>query len=45
MALGKVPQRQLAEPLEHGYDKGKVFAWLREHGHGTADILPGGGFV
>ncbi|MEU5632219.1 integrase [Streptomyces rishiriensis] len=45
VALEKVPQRQLAEPLEHWYDKGKVVAWLREHGHGTAGIRPGGGFV
>ncbi|MEU5298634.1 integrase [Streptomyces umbrinus] len=45
VALEKVPQRQLAEPLEHWYDKGKVIAWLREHGHGTAGIRPGGGFV
>ncbi|MFE2536868.1 integrase [Streptomyces sp. NPDC059371] len=45
VALEKVPQRQLAEPLEHWYDKGKVVAWLREHGHGAAGIRPGGGFV
>lgn len=45
VALEKVPQRQLAEPLEHWYDKGKIIAWLREHGHDTAGIRPGGGFV
>ncbi|MGW4874797.1 hypothetical protein [Streptomyces chartreusis] len=45
VALAKVPQRQLAEPLEHWYDKGKVIAWLREHGHETAGVRPGGGFV
>ncbi|UXY24943.1 hypothetical protein N8I84_41625 (plasmid) [Streptomyces cynarae] len=45
VALEKVPQRQLAEPLEHWYDKGKVIAWLREHGHDTAGVRPGGGFV
>ncbi|MFE1444158.1 integrase [Streptomyces sp. NPDC058739] len=45
VALDRVPQRQLAEPLEHWYDKGKVIAWLREHGHDTVGIRPGGGFV
>ncbi len=45
VALEKVPRRELAEPLEYWYDKGKVVAWLREHGHDTAGIRPGGGFV
>ncbi|QKW66090.1 hypothetical protein HUT15_36815 (plasmid) [Streptomyces sp. NA03103] len=45
MALEKVPRRDLAEPLEHWYDKGKVVAWLREHSHDTAGVRPGGGFV
>ncbi|MET8956682.1 integrase [Streptomyces sp. NPDC004533] len=45
VALEKVPRRDLAEPLEHWYDKGKVIAWLREHGHDTAGVRPGGGFV
>ncbi|MFE1509066.1 integrase [Streptomyces sp. NPDC058726] len=45
VALEKVPRRELAEPLEHWYGKGKVVAWLREHGHDTAGIRPGGGFV
>jgi len=45
VALARVPRRELAEPLEHWYDKGKVIAWLREHGHDTAGIRPKGGFV
>lgn len=45
VALEKVPRRDLAEPLEHWYDKGKVVAWLREHSHDTAGVRPGGGFV
>ncbi|MFF0094678.1 integrase [Streptomyces canus] len=45
VALERVPRRELAEPLEHWYDKGKVIAWLREHGHATSGIRPGGGFV
>ncbi|MBQ0985290.1 hypothetical protein KBZ10_12330 [Streptomyces sp. F63] len=45
VALEKVPRRELAEPLEGWFDKGKVVAWLREHGHDTSGIRPGGGFV
>ncbi|WP_331762242.1 hypothetical protein OG612_44865 (plasmid) [Streptomyces sp. NBC_01527] len=45
VALEKVPRRELAEPLEHWYAKGKVVAWLREHGHDTTGIRAGGGFV
>ncbi|MFI6494587.1 integrase [Streptomyces sp. NPDC050564] len=45
VALAKVPRRELAEPLEHWLPKGKVVAWLREHGHGTAGFRSGGGFV
>ncbi|MEU3343615.1 hypothetical protein ABZ723_01150 [Streptomyces sp. NPDC006700] len=45
VALEKVPRRELAEPLENWCEKGKVVAWLREHGHDTSGVRPGGGFV
>jgi hypothetical protein len=45
VALEKVPRRELAEPLEHWLPKGKVVAWLKEHGHDTAGFRAGGGFV
>ncbi|GAB3181008.1 hypothetical protein [Streptomyces incanus] len=45
VALDKVPHRELAEPLPNWLDKGKVGAWLREHGHNTAGFRTGGGFV
>ncbi|MCZ7456128.1 hypothetical protein [Streptomyces sp. WMMC940] len=45
VALDKVPHRELAESLPNWLDKGKVGAWLREHGHSTAGFRSGGGFV
>lgn len=45
VALDKVPHRELAEALPNWLDKGKVGAWLREHGHSTAGFRTGGGFV
>ncbi|MDQ0305460.1 hypothetical protein J2S46_000016 [Kitasatospora herbaricolor] len=45
VALDKVPRRELAEPLEHWRSKGKVVAWLKEHGHDTTGFRAGGGFV
>ncbi|MFJ1914305.1 integrase [Streptomyces sp. NPDC088147] len=45
IALHSVPQRDLAEPLANWMPKGKVIAWLREHGHDTAGIRSGGGFL
>ncbi|MGA5217106.1 integrase [Streptomyces cinereoruber] len=45
IALDKVPHRELAEPLAHWLDKGKVVAWLREQGHDTTGFRTGGGFV
>ncbi|MBD3932276.1 integrase [Streptomyces chumphonensis] len=45
VALEKAPRRELAEPLEGWYDKGKIVAWLREHGYNTSGIRAGGGFV
>ncbi|GAA1901923.1 hypothetical protein GCM10009716_09690 [Streptomyces sodiiphilus] len=45
VALEKVPRRQLAEQQEHWLSKGKVVAWLKEHGHDTAGFRTGGGFV
>ncbi|MGR3936933.1 hypothetical protein LCH29_29175 [Streptomyces sp. BRA346] len=45
VALSGVPQRELAEPLPNWLPKGKVVAWLREHGHDTAGVRPGGGFL
>ncbi|MGI5508837.1 hypothetical protein [Streptomyces sp. CA-106131] len=45
VALERVPRRELAEPLEHFCEKGKVIAWLREHGHDTAGFRAGGGFL
>ncbi|MFF3878961.1 integrase [Streptomyces sp. NPDC001978] len=45
VALEKVPRRELAEPLEHWHEKGKVVAWLRQHGHDTTGFRAGGGFV
>ncbi|MFF0754565.1 integrase [Streptomyces sp. NPDC004267] len=45
VALDKVPHRELAEALPNWLDKGKVGAWLREHGHDTAGFRTGGGFV
>ncbi|MEV5441273.1 hypothetical protein AB0N23_01755 [Streptomyces sp. NPDC052644] len=45
VALDKVPHRDLAEPLPNWLDKGKVGAWLREHGHDTAGFRTGGGFL
>lgn len=45
VALERVPRRDLAEPLESWYDRGQVVSWLREHGHDTSGIRPGGGFV
>lgn len=45
VVLEKVPRRELAEPLENWLDKGKVVSWLREHGHDTSGVRPGGGFI
>ncbi|MEV8435071.1 integrase [Streptomyces chartreusis] len=45
VALDKVPHRDLAAPLPNWLNKGKVGAWLREHGHDTAGFRTGGGFV
>lgn len=45
IALGGVPQRELAEPLANWLPKGKVISWLQEHGHDTAGVRPGGGFI
>ncbi|WP_194373239.1 integrase [Streptomyces alkaliphilus] len=45
VALARVPRRELAEPLENWLGKGKVVGWLREHGHDTSGVRPGGGFV
>lgn len=45
VALDKVPRRDLAEAMPNWLNKGKVGAWLREHGHDTAGFRTGGGFV
>ncbi|MCW8382744.1 hypothetical protein [Streptomyces justiciae] len=45
VVLEKVPRRELAEPLENWLDKGKVVSWLREQGHDTSGVRPGGGFI
>ncbi|MEU5099825.1 hypothetical protein [Streptomyces sp. NPDC020996] len=45
VVLEKVPRRELAEPLDNWLGKGKVVSWLREHGHDTSGVRPGGGFV
>ncbi|MGI5454313.1 hypothetical protein ACQEWB_14260 [Streptomyces sp. CA-249302] len=45
VVLEKVPRRELAEPLENWMGKGKVVSWLREHGHDTSGVRPGGGFT
>lgn len=45
VVLEKVPRRELAEPLENWLGKGKVVSWLREHGHDTSGVRPGGGFI
>ncbi|WP_199830959.1 hypothetical protein [Streptomyces sp. NBRC 110028] len=45
VALSGLPQRELAESLTNWLPKGKVVAWLREHGHDTAGVRPGGGFL
>src|SRR5262249_44817674 len=46
VGLAKVPQRsRLAEPLENWRSKAQVIDWLRQHGHVTAGVRTGGGFV
>ncbi|MGW5335168.1 hypothetical protein [Streptomyces bauhiniae] len=45
VVLEKMPRRELAEPLENWMGKGKVVSWLREHGHDTSGVRPGGGFT
>ncbi len=44
-ALSGVPRRDLAESLPHWLSKAEVVAWLRLHGHSTANVRPGGGFL
>jgi hypothetical protein len=45
VVLLAAPHRDLAEVLDRWLPKGEVTSWLRQRGHSTSGLRPGGGFL